>query len=141
IFVAGHSRTGRAVDVRVIAQGEGRAIGEAERRLVGDDRAICDGRLECDVELDQDLAADRHVQITNVDDTGALGAARVAGSADVGAGRGRDERERAGREIRLRVQRVHVVEYPEIAERLIGGAEAQGIAQLVARRGRCGGVY
>src|SRR5439155_4996005 len=111
------------------------------RRLVGDDRAVGDGRLEYDVELDQDLAVDRQAQITNVDDTGTLGAARTAGGADVGAGRGRDQRERAGRKVRLCVERVHVVEYSEIAERLSGRAEAQGIAQLVARRGRFGGVY
>src|SRR5207248_7994404 len=35
---------------------------------------------------------------------------------------------------------IQLVEYPEIAERLTGCAEAQGVAQLVARRGICGGV-
>src|SRR5207245_3208843 len=76
----------------------------------------------------------------NVDDTGALAAARAAGGADVGAGRRRDEGERAGREIRWSIESIQLVEYPEIAERLIDRAEAQGVAQLVARRGRCGGV-
>src|SRR5439155_10871463 len=105
------------------------------------DRAVGDGRLECDIELDHGLAVDRQAQITNVDDTGTLGAARIAGGADVGAGRRRDQRERAGRKVRVWVESVHVVEYSEIAERLIGRAEAQGIAQLVPRRGRFGGVY
>ena len=137
IFVAGDSRIGRAVDVRVIAQGEDRAIREAERRLIGDDRAVGEGRLQRDVELDQDLAVGRQVQVTNVDDAGAFGAARAAGGADVGAGRERDERQRAGREIRLCVERIQIVKDSEIAERLIGRAEAQRIAQPVARRGRC----
>ena len=52
----------------------------------------------------------------------------------------RDERERAGHECRLCVERIQLVKDPEIAERLIGRAEAQGIAQLVARRGRCRGI-
>src|SRR5205814_7938646 len=102
--------------------------------------AVGDGRLECDVELDDGLGVDQQVQITNVDDTGALAAARAASGADVGArGRG-DERKRARRENRFCVESVQVVEYPEITERLIGRAEAQGIAQPVSRDGRCGGV-
>src|SRR5207249_6631961 len=72
--------------------------------------------------------------------TGALAAPRAAGGADVGAGRGRDERERAGREIRCCVESIELVKDPEIAERLTGGAEAQGVAQLFAWSGRCGGV-
>src|SRR5262249_1017438 len=92
-------------------------------------------------ELDQRLAVDRQAQVTNVEDTGAIGAPRTAGAAGVGARRGLDQRERAGSEIRLRVERIHLVEYPEIAERLTGRAEAQGIAQLVARCGRCSRVY
>ena len=43
----------------------------------------------------------------------------IFGGAYVGAGRDGDERERAGREIGLCIQNVHVVGYPEIAERLI----------------------
>src|SRR5262249_34261519 len=110
IFVV-ELRTGRAVDVGVVAPGEGRAIGEAAPCLVGDDRAVGDPRLECDVELDQGLAVDRQIQITNVDDTGTSKATRAAGGADVRAGRVRDQRERAGREIRLWIASVHVVEY------------------------------
>src|SRR5207249_4059353 len=99
------------------------------------------GRLECDVELDQDVAVDRQAQVTNVDDTGALGATRAAGGTDVGACGVNAERERARREIRLCVESIHLVKDPEIAQRLIGRAEVQGIAQPVTRRGRGGGVY
>src|SRR5262249_36497521 len=80
------------------------------------------------------------VQIANVDNTGALRAARAAGSADVGAGWEHHERERAGCEYGFGVKSVQGVEYSEIGQRLIGCAEAQGIAQPVSRRGRCGGV-
>src|SRR5262249_50246976 len=110
-------------------------------RLVGDDGAVAESWVECDVELDQGLAVDRQAQVTNVDDAGALGPARAAGGTDVSAGRERDERERAGRKIRLCVESIHLVKDAEIAERVTGRAEAQGIAQPVAWRGRCGGVY
>ena len=75
--------------------GEDRAARQANRRLIGDDRAVGERRPQRDVELDQDLAVDRQVQVTDVDDAGALGAARAAGGADVGAGRVSDERQRA----------------------------------------------
>src|SRR5436305_1256438 len=78
--------------------------------------------------------------VTYVDDTGPLRPARVAGSTDVGAGRRGDERERARREIRLCVESIHLVKDAEIVERLTGRTEAQGIAEFVARRRRCGGV-
>src|SRR5262249_45563179 len=86
------------------------------------------------------IAVDRQVQITNVDNTGALRAARAAGTADVGAGWKRHERERAWCEYGLGVKRVQVIEYPEIGQRLIGWWEPEGIAQPVSRSGRCGGV-
>ncbi len=106
IFVARDLGIGPAIDVRVIAQREGGAIVEEERRLVGDDGAVGECRDQRDVELDENLAVGRQVQVTDVDDAGAGGAARAAGGADVGTCRESDERERARHECRLCVESV-----------------------------------
>ena len=47
--------------------------------------------------------------------------------ADVGAGRDRDERERARHERRRRVQRIQLVEDPEIVERLVGASAKRSV--------------
>src|SRR5262249_46131111 len=96
---------------------------------------------QVDVKLDNGLAAaGRQAQITNVDETGASGAACAAGGTGVGACRRCDERQRTRRKISLCIESIQFVNDAEIAEPLIGRAEAQRVAQLVARRGSCGRV-
>ena len=86
-----------------------------------------------------DLAVDRQVQVADVEDAGAVGAARAAGAADVGAGRDATSVSVPGTKAGG-VERIQLVEDPEIAERLIGGPEAQRVAQRVAGRGRRRGI-